>query len=130
MLNDTNRLGVFSPNTFAGPNVVGSGSDGNLFWSLFNIEGENDLTAQYVTYSALDDMLNDTNRLGVFSPNTFAGANVVGSGAFSSTNLAPIPLPASALLLLGALGLLVALRRWVTSPFTILGAMHDGMRLS
>lgn len=28
--------------------------------SLFNVEGESDLSAQYVTYNTLDDMLPDT----------------------------------------------------------------------
>ncbi len=82
MLADTNRLGVFNPGSF-GRNVVGSGSDGSMYWSLFNIEGETALTAQYVTYARLPDMLADTNRLGVFNPGSF-GRNIVGSGADGS----------------------------------------------
>ena len=76
-------LGVFSPNPLGfGDNIVGSDSDGTNYWSLFNIEGESSLTAQYVTYATLTDMLGDTNRLGVFSPNSFGfGDNIVGSGS-------------------------------------------------
>ncbi len=83
MLRDTNRTGIFDPNTGGfGRNVVDGGSDGRAFWSLFNIEGENSLTASYVTYSTLDDMLRDTNRTGIFDPNTGGfGRNVVGSGS-------------------------------------------------
>ncbi|OOG22715.1 hypothetical protein B1C78_14385, partial [Thioalkalivibrio denitrificans] len=69
MLNDINRLGVFQPmGGGAGQNVVGSGSDGTTYWNLFNIEGESVIGADFVTYAALDDMLNDINRLGVFQP--------------------------------------------------------------
>jgi hypothetical protein len=67
MLNDTNRLGVFDPGGFAG-NIVGSGSDGTTYWNVFNIEGESAISADIVTYGSLTDMLNDTNRLGVFDP--------------------------------------------------------------
>ena len=83
MLNDTNRIGVFTPNAFnAGRNIVGSGSNGVDYWNLFNIEGESAVSAQYVTYTSLSDMLNDTNRIGVFTPNAFnAGRNIVGSGS-------------------------------------------------
>lgn len=52
------------------------------YWSLFNAEGESALTAQYVTYNSLNDMLTDTNRLGVFnSTGGSAGPNIVGSGS-------------------------------------------------
>ncbi|MEX1214500.1 hypothetical protein, partial [Saccharospirillum sp.] len=82
MLLDTNRLEVFTPDTFGfGHNIVGSGTDGNAYWSLFNIEGESDFSAQYVTYNTFGDMLLDTNRLNVFTPDTFGfGHNIVGSG--------------------------------------------------
>jgi hypothetical protein len=87
MLADTNRLGIFEPNTFGfGANVVGSGSDGKTYWNVFNIEGESKLSAAIVTYASLNDMLADTNRLGIFTPDTFGfGANVVGSGSDGST---------------------------------------------
>lgn len=53
-----------------------------IYWSLFNVEGESSLTAQYVTYASLPDMLVDQNRLGVFDPNTNGvGRNIVGSGS-------------------------------------------------
>lgn len=100
MLEDTNRTGVFSPNGFGsgfGQNIVGSGSDGLTYWSLFNIEGENDISSNYVTYATLSDMLNDTNRLGVFSPNGFGagfGQNIVESGAYVIP-VSVVPLPAA-----------------------------------
>ncbi len=101
MLMDTNRLQVYVPSGgFAGQNVVGSGSDGSTYWTLFNIEGETAQNANYVTYGSLLDMLLDTNRLGVFVPSGgFAGQNVVGSGAF----VVPIPAPAAVWLLLTGL---------------------------
>lgn len=102
MLADTNRTSV---NTLGGPgvNIVGSGSDGDTYWNVFNIEGESSINADIVTYASLADMLTDSNRLSV---NTLGGpgVNIVGSGAF---NLAiPIPEPATGwLLLIGLLGL-------------------------
>jgi len=52
------------------------------YWSLFNIEGENTASSVYVTYSTLDDMLNDANRLSFALPDGFgAGRNVVGTGS-------------------------------------------------
>ncbi|WP_299076879.1 hypothetical protein [uncultured Paraglaciecola sp.] len=87
MLNDTNRLDVYDPNNFSvGNNVVGGGSDGSNYWNLFNIEGESSQTAQYVTYNTLNDLLNDTNRLNVYDPNSFdVGRNIVGSGSDGSS---------------------------------------------
>jgi aminoglycoside phosphotransferase len=83
MLGDTNRTGVFTPNPLGfGVNIVGSGSDGSSYWNVFNIEGESALSAQIVTYATLADMLGDTNRTGVFTPNPLGfGVNIVGSGA-------------------------------------------------
>jgi hypothetical protein len=70
MLGDTNRTGVFVPNAAGvGRNIVGSGSSGTTYWSLFNNEGESSVSAEYVTYATLADMLGDTNRTGVFVPN-------------------------------------------------------------
>ncbi|PWS35185.1 hypothetical protein DFH01_23045 [Falsiroseomonas bella] len=87
MLADTNRTGVFEPNTAGfGRNVVGGGSDGTTYWNVFNIEGENSISAGIVTYATLADMLADTNRTGVFEPNTAGfGRNVVGSGSDGTT---------------------------------------------
>lgn len=83
MLTDTNRLGVFTPNSGGGGrNLVGTGSGGGVYWSLFNFEGESVVPAQYVTYSSLNDMLTDTNRLGVFDPiGGGVGQHIVGSGS-------------------------------------------------
>jgi len=100
MLNDTNRTGVYDPVGYDsgrfGRNIVGSGSDGNTYWSVFNIEGEDDLAAAYVTYASLLDMLNDTNRTGVYDPVGYStgrfGRNIVGSGAFT---ISTVPLPAA-----------------------------------
>ena len=111
MLTDQNRTGNFIPAGFgAAMNVVGSGSDGNTYWNLFNIEGENTQSAVYVTYSALNDMLTDQNRTGNFIPAGFGAAmNVVGSGAWVPLDINPVPLPTALPLFatgLGALGLL------------------------
>ena len=89
MLNDENRTGLHIPDgsgTF-GANIVDSGSDGTTYWNLFNIEGESDVKAAFVTYATLADMLNDENRTGLFiaDGNGIFGANIVGSGFDGST---------------------------------------------
>ena len=97
MLADTNRLGIFTPDHFgAGSNIIDGGSNGKTYWSLFNQEGESDLSAQYVTYASLNDMLDDTNRLGIFTPDHFgAGSNIIGTGSDSFPKLGTVPEPAS-----------------------------------
>jgi hypothetical protein len=60
------------------------------YWNLFNFEGESAQSAQFVTYATLADMLGDTNRTGLFTPNAAgAGDNIVGSGSdeMRSTNV-------------------------------------------
>jgi hypothetical protein len=117
MLADTNRLGVFTPNPLGfGVNLVGSGSDGTVYWSLFNIEGESTLSAQYVTYTTLTDMLADTNRLGVFTPNPLGfGVNIVGSGSDVLPAVSPISEPGVlALLIIGLGGLAFSGRKLLT----------------
>jgi hypothetical protein len=86
MLGDVNRTGVFTPNPLGfGVNIVGSGSDGTTYWNVFNIEGESAFSAQIVTYASLADMLADTNRTGVFTPNPLGfGVNIVESGSDGS----------------------------------------------
>ncbi len=107
MLVDTNRTGQFVPSTGgAARNVVGSGSDGASYWSLFNFEGESTSDAIYVTYTTLSDMLVDTNRTGQFSPNTGGAArNVIGSGASVIGGLPPTSVPEPKSLGLVLLGL-------------------------
>ncbi|HVL06836.1 MAG TPA: calcium-binding protein [Acidimicrobiales bacterium] len=81
MLNDVNRTGVHTPGGVFSRNIVGSGSDGTTYWNVFNVEGESSAPAQLVTYSTLDDMLNDVNRTGVHTPGGVFSRNLVGSGA-------------------------------------------------
>jgi hypothetical protein len=114
MLNDTNRTGLFiaDGSVLFGVNIVGTGSDGTTYWNLFNIEGESAVDAAFVTYATLNDMLNDTNRTGLFiaDGSVLFGVNIVGTGAEIVRNNAvsePGTLPILALSLLG----LAALRR-------------------
>ncbi|WP_291299096.1 PEP-CTERM sorting domain-containing protein [Elioraea sp.] len=83
MLGDTNRTGLHAPNNFGfARNIVGSGSDGETYWNVFNVEEEAAIPANIVTYATLADMLGDTNRTGLHAPNNFGFArNIVGSGA-------------------------------------------------
>src|SRR6185295_5997632 len=81
MLADTNRTGVLTPDPFFGVNIIDSGSTGTSYWNVFNSEGESARSAQFATYASLTDMLADTNRTGVFTPDPFFGVNIIGSGA-------------------------------------------------
>ncbi len=88
MLNDENRAGEFAADGYSpfGANIVGTGSDGSMFWNLFNSEGENTHDAVFVTYATLSDMLNDENRVGEIAAdgNSPFGANIVGTGSDGS----------------------------------------------
>jgi len=115
MLLDQNRLGVFTPGGVAGENIVGSGSDGSLYWNVFNIEGESDISADFVTYATLSDMLLDQNRLGVFTPGGAAGQNIVGSAAQPAGNNGgdggnQVPEPGTFMLLIGGVVAALGLR--------------------
>ncbi len=120
MLNDSNRTGTFVADQTgdAARNIVGSGSDGLSYWNLFNFEGEDELDSIFVTYSALTDMLNDSNRTGTFVADQTGNAarNIVGTGAFAMREdpgdpVSPVPVPASMPLLAAAFGLLFLAQR-------------------
>jgi hypothetical protein len=84
------------------------------FWSLFNIEGETSISADYVTYATLADMLGDTNRTGVYTPNPFGfGQNIVGSGSDEMDTGISVPEPGTLVLFgFGLAGLGLARRRF------------------
>ena len=123
MLNDDNRAGVGQTSAFGGgynANIVGSGSDGENYWNVFNIEGEDSIGADIVYYSSFLDMLNDDNRTGVGQTSAFGGgynANIVGAGATiikrtpPDEDIPPVPVPAALPLMLGALGVFGLIRR-------------------
>ncbi|MGQ8366108.1 hypothetical protein [Glaciecola sp. 1036] len=46
-----------------------------IYWNLFNDTTSNTSVPSYVTYSTLEDMLTDTNRVDIFSPDGY-GSNV------------------------------------------------------
>jgi len=115
MLTDSNRTGEFIPDNagLSAQNVVGSGSDGTAYWSLFNLEGESSASAIYVTYASLADMLTDSNRTGEFIPDNagLSAQNVVGSGS-DNMRTAAVPEPGTlGLLGLGLAGLAATRRR-------------------
>ena len=88
------------------------------YWNLFNIEGESAISAEFVTYATLADMLNDENRLGAFVPDgAFIGRNIVGSGAdILSRPPGAVPEPSVISMLAGALAMLaLRRRRWPRS---------------
>ncbi|WP_291299094.1 PEP-CTERM sorting domain-containing protein [Elioraea sp.] len=108
MLTDSNRTGSFNPGG-AADNVVGTGSDGRTYWSIFNAEGESALSSVIVTYATVADMLTDSNRTGSFNPGG-AADNVVGGGA-DILQIVPVPEPGTAALLTVGLLALGALAR-------------------
>jgi hypothetical protein len=116
MVNDENRLASYTAdgNSPFGANIVGSGSDGTLYWNLFNLEGESNLSAAFVTYATLLDMVNDENRLASYTAdgNSPFGANIVGTGADIFRTPNGVPEPATlALTALGLAGLAATRRR-------------------
>jgi hypothetical protein len=90
MLLDQNRTGVFIADGFSAAVaglLVGSGSDGTAYWNLGNHES-NSTSAGFATYATLTDMLNDTNRTGIFTPDGFSSlvaAIFVDSGSDGTT---------------------------------------------
>ena len=51
------------------------------YWNVFNLEGESSISAEFVTYATLSDMLHDTNRTGDVAPSQpFVDANIVDLG--------------------------------------------------
>jgi hypothetical protein len=119
MLNDTNRTGHITPDGFlSGRNVIDAGSDGTTYWNLFNREDDSAASAIFITYATLNDMLNDTNRTGRFTPDGFlSGRNVIGAGfGFDNgigggPNPGAIPEPISIVTLAAPLLLLLARRQ-------------------
>jgi hypothetical protein len=88
--------------------IAGSAPAKAAYWNVFNIEGESTVSADIVTYATLADMLDDTNRTGVFTPNPFGfGANIVGSGAEILLTPPPGTIPEPGTLGLLGLALLV-----------------------
>jgi hypothetical protein len=70
------------------------------------------LSAQHVTYGSLSHMLIDSNRLAVFTPNSFGvGSNIVGSGPDERPVGSEVPEPATLMLLGLALAVLVKQRQ-------------------
>ena len=87
-------------------------ADPVTYWSLFNIEGETDFSARYVTFDTLEDMLNGTNNTGIFDSSSggLSGRNIIGSGAEVHSHVVPEP---TSLVLLGLTisGVLIQRRR-------------------
>ena len=65
MINNTNPT-IFGAPTIGGngTDLIGTGSDGTIYWNLFNIEGEFTTSAFFATYDNLLDMLADSDRQG------------------------------------------------------------------
>ncbi|QJU59318.1 PEP-CTERM sorting domain-containing protein [Sphingomonas sp. AP4-R1] len=109
MFTDANRTGTYAT-TGGGQfslNIVDSGSDGSIYWNLFNVEGERTTQTAFATYASLADMATDSNRTGTYAA-TGGGQfslNIVGSGSdsFPSVTL-PSAVPEPATWIMMALG--------------------------
>ncbi|MBL4673873.1 MAG: hypothetical protein JKX81_16555 [Arenicella sp.] len=55
-----------------------------IYWNILNPESDSSISAALVTYSTLQDMLNDDNRMEVVTPGGF-GRNIVGSASDGTT---------------------------------------------
>lgn len=75
------------------------GSDSRSYWNVFHFKEEATQPAVLVTYGTLGDMLADTNRIGQFIPRRLRGRAQHPRLGASELAPAPIPIPASVLLL-------------------------------
>ncbi len=82
MLTDNNRQSY----TLTPADLVGSGSDGQAYWGIFNVETEFGLNAAIRTFGSLQDLRNDTNSTGSYNPaGNASGTTLVDSGSDGTT---------------------------------------------
>ena len=107
---------------FAVALLTWSGRGYAAYWNVFNIEGESQISAEFVTYATLSDMLNDTNRTGEILPSQpLFDANIIGGGADIIRDAVDVPEPGSLALLCMSLlgfGLLRVRSRWMGHGFS------------